>query len=152
MLQILTEPKNALSKQYAKLFEMDGVKLELDREALLEVARISIARNTGGLHDTVEMLDVAHSRGNGFIFDTYDANGLFWAMDQAMAFWSLPADVREAEVSRIMRESHHVAEKSTTATALFFASSSNWSALIFFTIFISFFSLIFFSDPDNSQH
>ncbi|MBQ5503566.1 MAG: ATP-dependent Clp protease ATP-binding subunit ClpX, partial [Oscillospiraceae bacterium] len=39
MLQILTEPKNALSKQYAKLFEMDGVKLELDREALLEVAR-----------------------------------------------------------------------------------------------------------------
>ncbi|MBQ4167095.1 MAG: ATP-dependent Clp protease ATP-binding subunit ClpX [Clostridia bacterium] len=47
MLQILTEPKNALSKQYAKLFEMDGVKLELDREALLEVARISIARNTG---------------------------------------------------------------------------------------------------------
>ncbi|MBO4563331.1 MAG: ATP-dependent Clp protease ATP-binding subunit ClpX [Clostridia bacterium] len=47
MLSILTEPKNALSKQYARLFEMDGVKLEIEREALLEVARISIARNTG---------------------------------------------------------------------------------------------------------
>ncbi len=47
MLQILTEPKNALSKQYQRLFEMDGVKLEIEREALLEVARISIARNTG---------------------------------------------------------------------------------------------------------
>ena len=47
MLRILTEPKNALSKQYQRLFEMDGVKLEIEREALLEVARISIARNTG---------------------------------------------------------------------------------------------------------
>ena len=47
MLSILTEPKNALSKQYARLFEMDGVKLEIERDALLEVAKISIARNTG---------------------------------------------------------------------------------------------------------
>ena len=47
MLSILTEPKNALAKQYARLFEMDGVKLEIEREALLEVAKISIARNTG---------------------------------------------------------------------------------------------------------
>ena len=44
-------------------------------------------------------------RGNGFIFDTYDSNGLFWAMDQAMAFWSLPAEVREVEIRRIMAES-----------------------------------------------
>ena len=47
MLSILTEPKNALAKQYARLFEMDGVKLEIERDALLEVAKISIARNTG---------------------------------------------------------------------------------------------------------
>ena len=47
MLRILTEPKNALSKQYSRLFEMDGVKLEIEKDALLEVARISIARNTG---------------------------------------------------------------------------------------------------------
>ncbi|MBO4305781.1 MAG: ATP-dependent Clp protease ATP-binding subunit ClpX [Clostridia bacterium] len=47
MLKILTEPKNALSRQYARLFEMDGVQLEIERDALLEVAKISIARNTG---------------------------------------------------------------------------------------------------------
>ena len=57
------------------------------------------------MHDTVEMLDVAHSRGNGFIFDTYDSNGLFWAMDQAMAFWAQPPEVREREITRIMAES-----------------------------------------------
>lgn len=47
MLRILTEPKNALSRQYRKLFDMDGVELEIERDALIEVARISIARNTG---------------------------------------------------------------------------------------------------------
>ncbi len=47
MLSILTEPKNALLKQYVRLFEMDGIKLDIERDALLEVARISIARNTG---------------------------------------------------------------------------------------------------------
>jgi len=66
---------------------------------------LAVAHNTGGLHDTVEMLDAANDRGNGFVFDTYDANGLFWAMDRAMDFWALPADVRERQVARIMRES-----------------------------------------------
>ena len=66
---------------------------------------LAIAHNTGGLHDTVEPLDMKRHVGNGFRFDTYDANGLFWAMDQAMAFWSLPAEVREAEIKRIMAES-----------------------------------------------
>ena len=47
MIAILTEPKNALSKQYIRLFEMDGVKLEFEEDALREVGRISIARNTG---------------------------------------------------------------------------------------------------------
>ena len=66
---------------------------------------LAIAHNTGGLHDTVEMLDVGNHHGNGFVFDNYDSNGLFWAMDQAMEFWRLPRDVREGEVSRIMAES-----------------------------------------------
>lgn len=66
---------------------------------------LAIAHNTGGLHDTVEPLDVDGHRGNGFVFDTYDSNGLFWAMDQAMAFWSRPPEVREMEVGRIMTES-----------------------------------------------
>jgi len=66
---------------------------------------LAIAHNTGGLHDTVEMLDAEASRGNGFIFDTYDSNGLFWAMDQAMEFWHLPPEIREREVTRIMSAS-----------------------------------------------
>ena len=53
----------------------------------------------------MERLDVAASSGNGFVFDHYDSNGLFWAMDQAMEFYYLPADVRERQISRIMEES-----------------------------------------------
>ena len=68
---------------------------------------LAVAHNTGGLHDTVEPLDVAGSKGNGFVFDTYDSNGLFWAMDQAMEFFHKPADVRAREISRIMTESLH---------------------------------------------
>ncbi len=66
---------------------------------------LAVAHNTGGLHDTVEPLDWNKSVGNGFRFDTYDSNGLFWAMDQAMAFYHQPKEVREREVSRIMSES-----------------------------------------------
>ncbi len=66
---------------------------------------LAVVHNTGGLHDTVEMMDAEHSKGNGFIFDTYDSGGLFWAIDRAMDFYSLPADVREREVSRVMAES-----------------------------------------------
>ena len=47
MVNILTEPKNALVKQYKRLFEMDGVELEITPEALREVAKLTIARNTG---------------------------------------------------------------------------------------------------------
>ena len=66
---------------------------------------LAIAHNTGGLHDTVEMLDAAASTGNGFVFDTYDSGGLFWAMDQAMDFFHAGAAMREREISRIMTES-----------------------------------------------
>ncbi len=66
---------------------------------------LAVAHNTGGLHDTVETLDWNASRGNGFVFDTYDSNGLFWAMDQAMNFFHQDAPVREREITRIMKES-----------------------------------------------
>ncbi len=66
---------------------------------------LTVAHNTGGLHDTVNPLDWRAHTGNGFVFDTYDAGGLFWAMDQAMEFYAQPAEVREAEIARIMRES-----------------------------------------------
>ena len=66
---------------------------------------LAVAHNTGGLHDTVEHLDWNAGRGNGFVFDTYDSNGLFWAMDQAMEFYHQDAALREREIARIMKES-----------------------------------------------
>ena len=66
---------------------------------------LPIVHNTGGLHDTVEMMDVANRTGNGFIFDTYDSGGLFWAMDRAMDFWRLDESVKTAEISRVMEQS-----------------------------------------------
>jgi ATP-dependent Clp protease ATP-binding subunit ClpX len=47
MVRILTEPKNALVKQYAKLFDLDGVELEFDEEALTAIAAKANERGTG---------------------------------------------------------------------------------------------------------
>jgi ATP-dependent Clp protease ATP-binding subunit ClpX len=47
LLQILTEPKNALIRQYQKLFQMEGVKLEFANEALKAVVKIAQKRGTG---------------------------------------------------------------------------------------------------------
>ncbi len=66
---------------------------------------LAVAHNTGGLHDTVDMLDWGASKGNGFVFDTYDSGGLMWAMDKAMEFYMQPRELREREISRIMSES-----------------------------------------------
>ncbi len=56
LVSILTEPKNALTKQYAKLFEMEGVSLEFRKEALRAVATIALERKTGarGLRSILE--------------------------------------------------------------------------------------------------
>ncbi len=47
LLSILTEPKNAIVKQYKKLFRMEGVELEFEDEALMTVARKAITKGTG---------------------------------------------------------------------------------------------------------
>ena len=47
LIRILTEPKNAITKQYKKLFEMDGVELTFEEEALAEIARQSFKRKIG---------------------------------------------------------------------------------------------------------
>ena len=61
LVRILTEPKNALTRQYQKLFAMDGVKLEFEHDALIEVAKRTMERKTGarGLRAILEkaMLD-----------------------------------------------------------------------------------------------
>jgi ATP-dependent Clp protease ATP-binding subunit ClpX len=58
LVRIIKEPKNALYKQYQKLFEMDGIKLEFEDEAFKEIARLAIERNTGarGLRSIIESL------------------------------------------------------------------------------------------------
>ncbi|MES2606542.1 MAG: ATP-dependent Clp protease ATP-binding subunit ClpX, partial [Pseudomonadota bacterium] len=56
LVRILKEPKNALVKQYAKLFEMEGVELQFRNDALREVARRAKERKTGarGLRSIME--------------------------------------------------------------------------------------------------
>ena len=61
---ILTEPKNALTKQYKYLFDLDGVQLVFEKDALLEIAKLAIERKTGarGLRAILEnvMLDIMY--------------------------------------------------------------------------------------------
>ncbi|MAX34051.1 MAG: ATP-dependent Clp protease ATP-binding subunit ClpX, partial [Halomonadaceae bacterium] len=56
LIQILTEPKNSLVKQYVKLFEMEGVELDFREEALRAVAEKAMSRKTGarGLRSILE--------------------------------------------------------------------------------------------------
>ncbi len=58
LIQILTAPKNALIKQYQRLFEMEGVKLTFPEEALRSIARRAIERKTGarGLRSIMELI------------------------------------------------------------------------------------------------
>jgi ATP-dependent Clp protease ATP-binding subunit ClpX len=64
LVRILTEPKNAIIKQYQRLFEMEGKTLEVEEEALREIARKAVKKGTGarGLRSIVEemMLDVVY--------------------------------------------------------------------------------------------
>ena len=56
LVKILKEPKNAITKQYEYLFELDNVKLEFEEEALTEIAKLAIERGTGarGIRAIVE--------------------------------------------------------------------------------------------------
>ncbi len=58
LIKILTEPKNALSKQYARLFEMEGMKLTFQSDALGAIAKRAIERKTGarGLRSIMESI------------------------------------------------------------------------------------------------
>ena len=64
LVEILSKPKNALTKQYQKLFELDDVKLEFTQDALAEVAKQAVARKTGarGLRSILEsvMMDLMY--------------------------------------------------------------------------------------------
>ena len=64
LVRIIKEPKNAILKQYKKLFEMDGVDLEIEEDAILRVAELAIERKTGarGLRSILEhiMTDIMY--------------------------------------------------------------------------------------------
>jgi ATP-dependent Clp protease ATP-binding subunit ClpX len=68
LIRILQEPKNALVKQYQILFDIDGVELSFENDALIEIAKQAKERNTGarGLRSIVEkvMLDVMYELPN----------------------------------------------------------------------------------------
>jgi ATP-dependent Clp protease ATP-binding subunit ClpX len=58
LVRILTEPKNAITKQFKRLFELEGVELEFRPDALTAVARKALARKTGarGLRTILEQV------------------------------------------------------------------------------------------------
>ena len=64
LIRILSEPKNAIIKQYKKLFELDGVKLSFEEDALKSIAELAIERKTGarGLRSIIEgvMTDIMY--------------------------------------------------------------------------------------------
>ena len=64
LINILTEPKNALVKQYRKLFSMEGIQLTFEKDAIEEVAALALERNTGarGLRSILEnvMMDAMY--------------------------------------------------------------------------------------------
>ena len=64
LIRILTEPKNAIVKQYQKMLELDGVELKFDDDALIEIAETSLKRKTGarGLRAIMEniMMDIMY--------------------------------------------------------------------------------------------
>ena len=58
LVRIMTEPKNALIKQFQSLFKMDGINLEIQNEALIQIAKLAVKQKTGarGLRSIIEDL------------------------------------------------------------------------------------------------
>lgn len=76
---------------------------------------LPIVHDTGGIHDTISDLDVTADTGNGFKFIHYTADGLWWAIGQAMTFFQLPPKVKKQQLARIMRQSADTFTHAATA-------------------------------------
>ncbi len=76
---------------------------------------LPVARDTGGIHDTIRHLDADNNLGNGFLFETYDSGGLFWAIQQAMNFYRRPLVEREKQIRRIMTHAAQTFNHDVTA-------------------------------------
>jgi len=81
----------------------------------MRFATLPVVRATGGLKDTVTMLDAEKSTGNGFIFEMLDRSGLEFGISSALAFYALPKAVRIAQLQRIMSNSKRQFNLSNTA-------------------------------------
>ncbi|MBU0698675.1 MAG: glycosyltransferase, partial [Proteobacteria bacterium] len=77
---------------------------------------LPVVHDTGGLHDTIVHLDLKKNSGNGFVFETYDSGGLFWAIQEAMNFYKLPGKTKARQIKRIMTESAATFNHDVTAT------------------------------------
>jgi len=80
---------------------------------------LPIVHDTGGLHDTVEQLNINAETGNGFLFKDYDSNALMWAIDQALDFYSQPKELKNAVISRVMDYAKNTFNHDVTAKAYF---------------------------------
>ena len=78
---------------------------------------LSIAHDTGGIHDTVEHMHHDGNLGNGFRFEYYSPEGLRWGIDEALSFYKWADHDKERVLSRIMRESAERFNHKTTAAA-----------------------------------
>jgi starch synthase len=76
---------------------------------------LPVAHDTGGIHDTIRHLDVHANSGNGFLFETYDAQGLFWAIQEAMTFFGQSPETRQGQIQRVMLESARTYNHTETA-------------------------------------
>lgn len=93
MVRILTEPRDALTKQYQRLFAMEGARLEFTPDGLRELARKALARGTGarGLRSVLEdlLLDA--------MFDLPTAGGGTWIVDERAI---RTGEIRRSEAGR----------------------------------------------------
>lgn len=94
---------------------------------------LPIGYNACAIRDCVTHLDAAANRGSGFLFEHFDANGLLWAMDQAMAFYRLSSAQRSIQVRRIMADSllHCDAGESMSQTIALYARALDLSVAVF---------------------
>jgi starch synthase len=76
---------------------------------------LPVAHDIGGIHDTIIHMDVNSNTGNGFLFKTFDSNGLFWAIKEAMRFYDLPQNVKKQQIERIMIQSTATFNHAVTA-------------------------------------
>lgn len=76
---------------------------------------LSVAHDTGGIHDTVDPFNYDNDYGNGFLFANYNPDGLRWAIGEALNFYAQTPEVKAHHIARIMRDAEGRFNHETTA-------------------------------------